>query len=433
MHITELKKEDLDFHLKVTFLADEIEEKIQKELKKLAEQTKIDGFRPGKAPMSMISKKYRDSVKVNILEDVASEVVSKIIKDHNLRVNGNPKLDDLSYEDQKDLEFVLKFELFSKIDLPDFKTFALEKPILEFSDEELTVIFDAFLDKSTEYLEKNEPAMLGDKVVIDAKAYIDGEIFKDAELNDYGVVLGSNKTIDTFEDQLVGAKTHDTLTIKVTFPNDYFEKRLAGKKAEFNATVKNVYNPKRPELNEEFAKELDYDNVEELKNYIKEKNTKSYNYKISLWRKLQLFDKLEEALKFLVPDSSLEKEISSVEKQLSGDESLKGMLEPERIEYFKKIALRRLRIGLMISEYAKEKQIVASTSDIQNELFKISDLFPSKMAELLKIYKENQNFRNNIQASVLENKVIAHILEHEIEDIEKKYSQKDLDAMLDKS
>lgn len=436
MQITELKNEGLDFEVKVIIPADKIINEIQKELTNLTKKVKVDGFRFGKVPLSIINKKYGASVKSDVVQHQVRHSIEQVIKDNNLNIATDPKIEGFKSEDGKDLEFTLKFELMPKISIPDLKKISLEKPFLKVSDADIDSHIEKLIEFSKEYTKesKAKPAR-GDQVTIDAIGYVDNKAFEGGKLDNYKLVLGSKTFIDTFEDQLIGSKAGDELTVKVTFPDDYQQKDLAGKPAEFKVVVKAVHKAEMPKIDDEFAKKFNCETVEKLRDQISKNIASIFAEPIHTLMKMRLFDQLENILKFDVPESLTDREYqilkSQVEQEEGGSLPIKGKKEKDLNEYYKSLSLRRVRIGLMLAEYVKEKALRIEQNDLRDAVMAQARNFPGQEKSVVEFYQKNTNALESLKGTILEEKAVKHIFDNEIKIIEKEYNKKALEKFLE--
>ena len=436
MQITELKNEGLDFEVRVVIPADKIFDEIQKELTHLTKKVRIDGFRFGKVPLSIVNKKYGASVKSDVLQHQVKHSIEKVIKDNNLNIATDPKIENFKSEDEKDLEFTLKFELMPKITMPDFKQISLEKPFLKVSDADINDHIERLVEFSKEYTKESKAkAAKGDQVTIDAIGYVDNKAFEGGKLDNYKLVLGSKTFIDTFEDQLIGSKVNDELTVKVTFPDNYQQKDLASKPAEFKVVVKAVHKAEVPKIDDELAKKFNCENVEKLRAQIAKNIESTFDESINTLMKMRLFDQLESTLKFDVPESLVEREYQILKTQIAREEGeslpVKGKKEKDLEEYYKKLSLRRVRIGLMLAEYVKEKALRIEQNDLKDAVMAQARSFPGQEKSVIEFYQKNSNALESLKGSILEEKAVKHIFDNQVNISKKQYNKKDLEEFLE--
>lgn len=436
MTITELKNEGLDFQVKVKIPATNITDQVQKELIDLSKKVKMAGFRAGKVPINIVNKKYGESVKGDIIQKEINQSINNIVRERSLNIATDPKIEDLKAEEGQDIEFTLKFELMPKIDLPDFKNVSIEKPILKIEEKDIEEHLNKLIEFTKVYnKETNGKAAKGDQVTIDAIGYVDGEPFEGGKLADHKLVLGSRSFIDTFEDQLIGSKAGDEVEVKVTFPKQYHSPNLAGKPAKFEVKVKMVHKPESVEIDDEFAKKFNCETVDQLKEKIAKDIEINFEEPIYTIVKMRLFDEFEKLLNFEVPASLIEREyqiLKAQSKQFNeADESLKDKSPEELEEYYKKISLRRIKIGLMLAEYIQVKGLQIEQNDIKDAVFAQARNFPGQEKAIIEYYQKTRGAIENLKGPILEEKAVKHILANELKVQEKKYTRKELEQFLD--
>jgi trigger factor len=435
MQVTELKNEGLEFQIKVILPSAKIANEVQKELASLSKKVKLDGFRAGKVPSSLIDKKYRPSVLLDVVQHEINHAIQHIVKDYKLKTIGDPKLEDLVNEENKDLEFTLKFELLPNIELPNFKEIVIDLPKLVIKEEEvdqqiekLAGLSKDYSKESTEKLEKDQQA------TIDAVGYINDEAFEGGKVTDHKLVIGSGAFIAGFEDQLIGSKAGEEVEVNVTFPTDYHMQQLAGQPAKFIVQVKNIHVAQDIVIDDEFAKKFKCKDLEELRANISKRMEAELAASIRSIMKIKLFDQLEKLLTFDVPQSLMTQELnvlkSQTEKDHDADELFKNKSEEEISEYYNKLALRRVRVGLMLTEYMKIKDLRIEQSDIQNAIIAQTRNFPGQEKAFWDFYQKNPKAIERLRGPILEEKAVQHLLDNELTLNEKLCTREELGKFL---
>ena len=435
MKIAELKNDKNEFHTKITFPAKEVNSEIDKELKNIAKTAKMDGFRVGKVPAHILKKKYASSIRADIVRKKINSSIDEIIKKNNLNIAMDPAIEDIKNEDDKELEFTLKFELLPEIKLPEFKKISVEKPILKVTDKDIDDQIDRMASFSKTFdKESKGKSDSGDQLTIDAIGYVDGKAFDGGKLDAHKLVLGSNAFIPGFEDQLIGKKSGDDVTVKVTFPKEYHSKDLAGKHSEFKVQIKAIHKANAPKIDDEFAKKFKCDTVSKLKAQIKENFSTSYEEPINVLMKMDLFDKLEAMLKFDLPKSLIKREVSVLEKQSEqfADSEINKKSDKEKTSYFETLASRRVRIGLMLAEYVKQKNLQITEEDVRQAIIEQAKSYPGQEQEVIEFYQKDRQALESLKGPILEEKGIKDIFANEIILNEKTYSKDKLEKLLEK-
>tara|TARA_B110000503_G_scaffold140973_1_gene233209 strand:+ start:4124 stop:5449 length:1326 start_codon:yes stop_codon:yes gene_type:complete len=437
MQVTELKNDKTEYQAKITVPEKEVLELINKELVTIAKTAKMDGFRVGKVPASVLKKKYSSSIRADIARNQVNNAIDETIKKNNLNIALDPVIESLTNEEGKDLEFTLKFELLPEITLPDFKRISIEQAKLEVLQKDIDDQIERLSSFSKSYdTESKTKAKSGDQVTIDAIGYVDGEAFDGGKLNAHKLVLGSNSFIPGFEDQLIGCKTGDDVTVKVDFPKEYHAENLAGKPSEFKVQVKAIHKEKSVTIDDEFAKKFKCDTVAKLKEQIAKNIESSYDEPINTMMKMKLFDKLENMLTFDIPASLLIRETDILKKQTEKmeqeDPSMKGKSEKETDDYFNNLAKRRVKIGLMLAEYVKKNSIQIQEEDIRQAIMAQARNYPGQEQQVIAFYQKDRNALESLKGPILEEKAVKEIFTKEVSLTTKTYSKDKLEKLLDK-
>ncbi|MCC8368895.1 MAG: trigger factor [Rickettsia endosymbiont of Oxypoda opaca] len=441
MQVTVLKSEGLDFHAKISIPANEINNEIQKELLNLTTKVRLPGFRAGKVPIAIIKQKYEKSVRQDIVEHKINHNVSHVIEDKKLNIIGNPKVEDLQNEHNKDLEFTLKLELLPEIAMPDFTKISIDRPKLIVQENDVNEQINKLAELTKSYTQESTAKIKkGDQATIDAVGYIDDKIFEDSKLTDYKLVIGSNNLIPGFEKQLIGSKAGSEVEVNVTFPEDYHAKDIAGKPARFVVTIKAVHTAEPTVVNDEFAKKFHANSLEELRGHFTKKIESEAEEAINTIMKMSLFDQLDKLLNFDVPASLLVQEKNILKSETDknetngsdGEESLFKGKSPEEIsEYYNKLALRRVKIGLMLAEYVKIKGLRIEPDDLRNVIMSQARNFPGQENMIFEFYKNNPKAVEQLKGPALEEKAVRHIFDKEVKLVEKKYTRNELEKFLE--
>ncbi len=419
MKATELKSEKLKKNYSVVIPAADFEKNIDSQIAKIAKNTKIPGFRPGKAPKEMLKQKYRASVLGEVLDDMVRDATEEVIKENKLNPVMAPNIKVTKFEDGKDVEFELSIELMPEIKIGDLSAIKLEKLMAEVPAEEVEKALD-YIAKSrreTVKVEEDRAAQKGDTVVIDFVGSIDGVEFKGGKGNNYPLELGSNAFIPGFEDQLIGKKAGDKVDVKVTFPENYHAKDLAGKDSVFAVEIKELRANKPVEINDEFAKSLGEESLDKLKASIAERIKSDYEAASKMKLKRQLLDNLDSEYKFEVPAGLVDAEYKSIVNQYEQakkynqlDESEKSKSEDDLMAEYKDIAVRRVKLGLLLSEIGKDAKINITPDDINKAIMAEAKKYPGQEKAVFDYYLKNKQAIEALKAPVFEEKIVDYVL-----------------------
>lgn len=421
MQVTETNHDGLKHEFKITIPADDISSRIDKRLTEIGRMTRLPGFRPGKVPMSVLKTRFLPAVRGEVVQEAVNEAADETLKERNLRPALQPKVEiTTGIDDGKDLEYTLAIEALPEIEPMDFASIALERWKPEIPDSEI----DEALKRLAERQRKSEPvdrlAETGDLVVIDFKGEMDGKEFPGGSASDYRLELGKGGFIPGFEDQLVGAKAGEARDVNVTFPADYGAPDLAGKDAKFAVTVKEVRAYQEQAIDDALASELGMENLAELRQAVREQSEREYEGLARQRVKRQLLDQLAERHDFAVPSGMVDAEFDSIWRQYevqaqrakeSGvTDYNEGKSEDEVRAEFRRMAERRVRLGLLLSEVARRHNISVTQDELNQALVAEARRFPGQERQVVEYYRSEPSAIEGLRAPILENKVVDHIL-----------------------
>jgi trigger factor len=373
MQIVETLNEGLKRAYTITIPAKDLDARVDAEVKKIAPQVRMPGFRPGKVPANLIRKMHGDSIHADALNASIQESVDKAIRDNNLRPAIQPSVDlNEDYAAGKDAEVKVSLEVLPEVPAPSIDSITLERLTVEPAEEAVTEALQRIADgqKSYEAAAKSYKAKEGDQVVIDFEGKVDGVPFEGGKGEGMAVVIGSGQLIPGFEDQLVGLKANDEAVINVTFPENYGAADLAGKAATFDIVVGEVKKPGETKLDDDFAKSLGLESLEQLTGLIKGQLEQELNGLTRTHMKRRLLDQLAANHDFEVPPSMVEAEFNQIWAQLEQEaaqeedvEAARAEMEKDRDEYHS-IAVRRVRLGLLLSEIGQANGVEVSQQEM---------------------------------------------------------------------
>ena len=420
MKVTEQKAEGLKKKYQVVIENKDFEAKVEKKLNEIAKNVKLPGFRPGKAPKEMLKQKYRASVMGEALDEAVREAADEVVSRNKLKLALRPNISITSFDDGKDIEFDMEAEVLPEIKVGDFSAVSVEKLMAEVPESEVEKALQYIVSSRRETVKVEDAArraQKGDTLVIDFVGTVNGEEFKGGKGNDYPLELGSNTFIPGFEDQLENAAAGDKIDVKVKFPDNYHAKDLAGKDAVFAVTVKEIREPKEVEVNDEFAKTVGAESLDALKDSIRNRIKADYENASRLKLKRALLDKLDEAYDFAVPESLVDEEFKSIEAQYKRakelnqlDEHEKSTPENELMEEYKKIASRRVKLGLLLSEAGAEAKVTVTADDLNKAIMNEAKKYPGQEKTVFDFYLKNAKAVEALRAPVFEEKIIDYVL-----------------------
>lgn len=438
MQVEELNAEGLKREFKIKVAAADIDARLEGQLTELRTRIRLPGFRPGKAPLSLLRKLHGKNLMGQVLEETVQASSQKALEERDLRPAMQPKVEITEFDEGKDLEYTLEVEILPAIDVPDFSKLKLERLVAPVEDKQV----DAYLDRLTESQKNFEAAAKtykakdGDAVVIDFVGKRDGEPFEGGAAEDYQLELGSGAFIPGFEEQLVGVKTGDEKEIRITFPENYGSKELAGQDVTFDITVKEVRKPAPVKVDDEFAKSMGLEDLEGLRKIIREQIEQEHKSMSRARLKRSLLDALSDAHKFDVPPGMVEMEFEQIWNQVMadlrhqamhegddeghdhdhhhhGDEEMPEIEEPgdDVKDEYRAIADRRVRLGLLLSEVGQKNNVTVAQEEVSRLIAQEARRYPGQEDKVFEFYKGNPQAMAQLRAPLYEDKVVDFILE----------------------
>jgi trigger factor len=378
MQITETVSEGLHREFKVLIARDDLEAKLTGRIEEMKPRVHLKGFRPGKAPVSFLKKSFGKSMMGEIVDEAVNESSKKAVEDNGLKPVAPPQVELASNieqvaEGKSDLEFTLKVDLMPDFEVTDLSSLKVEKLVTDVSDKEVDDAIYRLAEQSRTYSPRGEgeAAEKDDSVVIDFVGRVDGEEFAGGKAEDFNLKLGSRQLIPGFEDQLIGAKAGDERDVKVTFPADYPEPRLAGKDAVFAVKVKEVKKPDPLAIDDELAKKLGLDSLAILRDRVRDQLKQDFSRQSRMHLKRRILDALDQTHSFPLPSGMVEQEFEGIWRAVqaeleregnSADEAEKSE-EDLRKEYHD-IAERRVRLGLVLARIGEQNGIQVAPDEV---------------------------------------------------------------------
>jgi trigger factor len=442
MQVTETLAEGLKHEFKVSVPASDLDAKADAKLIDLKDKVKLNGFRPGKVPVSHLKKVYGRSVMAETIDQTIRDTNTQIFTDRGFRLATEPKItmptEQKEVEEllagKSDLTYTVAIEVVPTIQLADFKTFSVEKPVVEVTDAEVDEAIKRIADQNKPYAAKTEGAKAanGDRVTINFKGSINGELFEGGTGEGIPVVIGAGQFIPGFEEQLVGIGAGETRTLKVTFPKNYASEKLAGQPAEFETTATLIEAPGEAKIDDEFAKTLGLESLDKLKEAARERLVAEFAGATRQRVKRALLDRLDDSHKFEAPPSLIEEEFNLMWNSIKAEMESSGKTfadenttEDAAKEEYQKIADRRVRLGLVLSEIGEKNKITVTDDEVGRAVIERARSMPGREKEVWDYYRNNANALAQLRAPIYEDKVVDFILE--LANVtEKKVSREDL-------
>jgi len=428
MQVTETLAEGLKHEFQISVPASDLDAKADARLVDLKDKVRLNGFRPGKVPVSHLKKVYGRSVMAETIDQTIRDTNSQIFTERGFRLATEPKItmptEQKAVEDilagKSDLTYTVSIEVVPAIALADFKSFTVEKPVAEVTDADVDEAIKRIADQNRAYAVKAEGAKAetGDRVTISFKGTIEGTPFEGGTGENIQVTIGSNSFIPGFEEQLIGIASGETRILKVSFPKNYASEKLAGQPAEFETTATLIEAPQATEINDEFAKTLGLESLDKLKEAARERLAAEFAGATRQRVKRMLLDRLDESHRFEAPPSLVEEEFNLMWNSIKAEMESSGKTfadeettEEAAREEYRKIADRRVRLGLVLSEIGEKNKITVTDDEVSRAVIERARQMPGREKEVWDYYRNNANALAQLRAPIFEDKVVDFILE----------------------
>jgi trigger factor len=442
MQVKETVADGLKHEFQISVPASDLDAKADARLVDLKGKVRINGFRPGKVPVSHLKKVYGRSVMAETIDQTIRDTNSQIFTERGFRLATEPKVtmptEQKAVEDvltgKSDLTYTVSIEVVPVIQLADFKSFTVEKPVAEVTDSEIDDAIKRIAEQNRTFATKGEGAKAetGDRVTVSFKGTVDGTPFEGGTAENIQVTVGSNSFIPGFEEQLIGIAAGETRTLKVSFPKNYGNEKLAGQPAEFETTANLIEAPQETVINDEFAKTLGLESLDKLKEAARERLAAEFAGATRQRVKRLLLDRLDESHRFEAPPSLVDEEFNlmwnSIKAEMESNGKTfadEGTTEEAAKEEYRTIADRRVRLGLVLSEIGERNKITVTDDEVSRAVIERARQMPGREKEVWDYYRSNANALAQLRAPIYEDKVVDFILELATV-TEKKVSREDL-------
>jgi trigger factor len=427
MQVTETLSEGLKREYNIVFSAEELRHRLDGQLAELKDKVRLNGFRPGKVPVAHLKKVYGKSIMADVVQEAINEANKQILDEKGLRLALEPKVElpedqaaiEATLQAKGDLSYKVALEVLPKFEVGTFDDIALERPVTEVSDTDVDSAVDRLADGRKSYTPKAEGAKAenGDRVTVDFVGKIDGEEFEGGTSKDIDVVLGTNTFIPGFEEQLLGVAAGEKRTIEATFPENYANRQLAGRKSTMDVDVKAVAAPEPFTIDDEFAKSLNIESLDKLKEMVRGNISNEYAKASRDKLKRRLLDALDKRYAFDLPEGLVNQEFESIWRQVEAEQKASGRTfadentteEAARADY-RRIAERRVRLGLLLAEVGAKADVKVSDEELTGALIARARAYPGQEKQVWDFYRKNPQAMAELRAPIYEEKVVDHIV-----------------------
>ncbi len=449
MQVTETAREGLKRTLQVVVGQAELNERFTTRLDELKDRVQIKGFRRGKVPMAHLKKIYGKSLMQEVMEQTLNDTSAQAIKDRNERPAQQPKVELVDFNEetfekiasgQGDLAYNMSFEVLPPIPLADLKSLKLEKLVADVDDAALDKALANLAERNTAYdVEEGRVAGEGDLVTLDFVGKIDGEPFEGGAAEGQNLVIGKKQFIPGFEEGVTGMKAGDEKIVSATFPAEYPVAALAGKTAEFDVKVTGVSKARTPAVDEDFAKGIGAESLEQLRGFISEQIKREYEQASRTKLKRELLDALDAAHTFDLPPSLVDFEFDNIWTQLENNLKAtnktfadEGKTEEEARAEYRKLAERRVRLGLVIGEIGEKNNLQVSQDELRQALVEQARRYAGREKQVYEYYEKTPGALAELRAPIFEDKVIDFVID-EAKPTEKKVTRDELQKAVEEA
>ncbi len=415
MQVSVETTQGLERRLIISVPAEKVDVEVKSRLRQVSKTQRINGFRPGKVPPSVIQKRYGKSVRQEVAGEIMQRTFVDAIVAEKINPAGRPSFVAKSNEDGKALEFEATFEVYPEVELKDLEKIAIERPAVEVTDADLDEMFVTLQKQHQTWKENKRKTKKGDKLTLDFTGRVDGEEFEGGKAEGFELELGAGRMIPGFEKEVTGMKAGEEQTIKVTFPEDYHAENLKGKEAEFDIVVHKTEGPILPEIDEEFAKlfGIEEGGVEALRAEVSKNMARELSQAVKAQVKTQVIDGLLASHEVGLPASLVSQEIDVLRQQAM--QRFQGQMDPQNLpelpaEMFTEQAERRVKVGLLLGEVIKVNELKVDEAKV-NELIATAASAYEDPKEVVEYYANNKELMQQMQNVALEEQAVELLVE----------------------
>ncbi|MBY6186015.1 trigger factor [Marinobacter hydrocarbonoclasticus] len=413
MQVSVETTQGLERRMTITVAAADFEPKVLEEMKKEAKRVRLDGFRPGKVPVSVFKKRFGASIRAQVMGDVMQQSFFQAIVEQKINPAGMPKFEPLKTEEGADLEFAAIFEVYPEVEIAGLDAIEVEKPTCDVNDADVDTMLETLRKQHAEFKAVDREAGDNDRAKIDFLGSIDGEEFEGGKAEGFDLVIGSGRMIPGFEEGVKGHKAGDEFTIDVNFPEEYHAENLKGKAAQFAIKLHSVEEQTLPELNDEFVVKFGIaeGGVEALRAEVRKNMERELSQALKNAVKQQVIDGLVKANDIDMPQALVDSEINVLRQQaMQRFGGMQGNNMPELpAELFQDEAKRRVQIGLLLGEVIKSKDLKVEDERVDALIASMASAYEDPQ-EVVDYYKGNQEMMQNMRNVALEEQAVEAIL-----------------------
>ncbi len=400
MKIEVQNKKGLTTTLNIVIDKKTIQEEMDKRLIELQSEVSLKGFRPGKVPQTVIKSQFGKAIYGEVIDKILRESSNQAIDKQNIKAAGQPKIDLKTFGEGKDLNYTLEINSLPQIDLANFEKYSATEYSIKVSDKTLDEKINEIAKNNKTFSDKNEKSEKGDLVIFDYSATVDKQKFEGSEGKNTRLVIGQDLFLKGFDEKLLGVKKDQNITINVSMPENYPDKNLANKKAEFICKIINVQKPNDTKVDDDFAKNMGAKDLTDLKNLISKQVSTQYSQALDSITKKEILDQIEKFHKFELPQNLIEQEVHMMTHHLKKED-----IEKNKKKNLK-IAESRIKLGLVLNEYGEKNNLKVSDDDVKGEIQKQIKGMPGQEKMIVDYYQKNPSAAQSLKGALYEEKII---------------------------
>ncbi|MBX5459575.1 MAG: trigger factor [Steroidobacteraceae bacterium] len=402
----------LERRLEVAVPAQRVSTEVEQRLKKISRTARLKGFRPGKAPFSVIQRQYGEQVHGEVVGDLIRSTFAEAVSQEKLNPAAGPRIEPIAISPGSDLKYAATFEVMPEIHVQPVDSIAIERPTCEVTEADVDAMIESMRRQRPDFVVVERAAQDTDRVTVDYSTTVDGKPVKDGEGKDISFIIGSNRVMTELEQGVKGAAAGETRTVQVAFPAEHPNKELAGKTAEFRLDVKKVEEQRLPEVDEAFCKAFGVTEggVEALRAEVRQSMTREMQDLIRNRLRTQVFDALYRDNKFEVPRALVQEQVQQLQLDMARRANITDPKQLPPPQTFEEPARRRVALGLLLSEIVRAENIKVDRERVQARLADLTAAYPNP-DEVRRAYLQNADAMRQIESAVLEDQVVDWVVE----------------------
>lgn len=402
----------LERRMNIQVPAQRVDQAINERLKSLSRTVRVNGFRPGKVPVTVVRQQYGAAVRQEVIESLVQSTFNEAVNGQKLNPAGGPRIEEFKADEGQDLSYRAVFEVYPEIELKGIEGLEVKRPVVEVADADIDAMIDNLRRQQATYAKVDRAAIDTDRVTIDFEGKVDGVAFEGGKGSNFPVTVGAGRMLPDFEAGLQGIKAGETKEVNVNFPADYAAANLAGKAAVFTITAHTVEEQQLPEANDEFASMfgITEGGIAKLREEVADNMRRELTENVRSRVRQQLFDGLLAANAIEVPAVLVNNQVRDMQMDAARQAGARDASQLPPAEQFQEAARRRVALGLVLGEVIKKSGVTVDRNRVQAKVQEMAEQYPDP-SQALKAYRENQDAQRQIENLVLEEQVIEWLLE----------------------